>query len=123
MPSLRRSTVGERPFGITGTSLSRGKSTPVTNVSNVDYSGLSKLRFRLSVWSTGDWWFLACQPRPGRAGGWLFKHELRGELDDRAAEAFAKSFGDSLLVSYWSPDEQLAKLQELWHVSRRSGEA
>src|SRR5215207_1243495 len=43
---------------------------------NVDYSGLAKLQLRLSVWITGDWWFLACQPQPGRNGGWLFKHEL-----------------------------------------------
>lgn len=90
---------------------------------NVDHSGLSKLRLCLSVWSTGEWWFLACQPGPSRAGGWKFKHELRGELDHRPAEAFVKSFEDSRLVNYWSPDEQLAKLQQLWHVPRRSAEA
>jgi hypothetical protein len=75
------------------------------------------------VWSTGDWVFLACQPRQGRAGGWKFKHELRGELGHRPAEAFVKSFEASQLIGHWSPDEQRAKLQELWHVSRTSGEA
>lgn len=90
---------------------------------NVDYSGLFKLHLRLSVWSTGDWWLLACQPRPGQAGGWLFKHELRGGLDDCAADAFVTSFEDSMLVGYWSPHEQLPKLQELWHVARRPSEA
>lgn len=86
---------------------------------NVDYSGPSKLQLRFSVWSTGDWWFLACQPRPGREGGWLFKHELRGDVEDRAGDAFVKSFEDSMLLGYWSADERLAKLRGLWHVSRR----
>ena len=90
---------------------------------NVDYSGLFKLQLRLSVWSTGDWWLLACQPRPGRAGGWLFKHELRGELANRVAVVLVKSFEDSMLVGYWSAPEQLTKLQELWQVPRRSAEA
>jgi hypothetical protein len=90
---------------------------------NADYSGLSKLHLRLSVWDTGDWWFLACQPRPGPSGGWLFKHELRGELGRRPAEALVKAFEDSMLVGYWSADEQSAKLQEVWQVSRRPAEA
>jgi hypothetical protein len=88
---------------------------------NVDYSG--SVQLRLSVWSTGDWWFLACKRQPRRAGGWMFKHELRGELGHRPSEALVKSFEDSRLVGYYSPDEQLAKLQQLWHGSRRSAEA
>lgn len=87
------------------------------------YSGLSKLHLRLTVWSTGDWWFLACQPRPGRGGGWLFKHELRGELGHRPAEALVKAFEDSMLVGHWSADEWPAKLHELWQVSRRPTKA
>jgi hypothetical protein len=88
---------------------------------NVDYSG--SVRLRLSVWSSGDWWFLACRPGPRRAGGWMFKHELRGELGTRPSEAFVKSFEESLLVGYYAPDEHLARLQQLWHGSRRSAEA
>ena len=86
---------------------------------NADYSGTSKLHLCLSVWGTGEWWFLACQPRPDRSGGWLFKYELRGELGDRPGETFVKSFEDSMLVGYWSADEQLAKLQKVWPLSRQ----
>ena len=90
---------------------------------NADYSSLSKLHLRLSVWGTGNWWFLACQPKPGRGGGWLIKHELRGEPGHRPAEAFVKAFEDSMLVGYWSADQQLAKLQDVWHIPRRPAEA
>ena len=83
-----------------------------------DYSGHSKLRLRLSAWGTGDWWFLACQSRPGRNGGWLLKHELRGKkLEGRPANALVKAFEDSMLVGYWAADEQFVKLQEVWQLS------
>ena len=83
------------------------------------YSGLSGLRLRLSVWGSGRCWFLACQPRPGRNDGWLFKHVLQGESDGRPAEGLVKAFEDSVLVGYWPGDEQFAKLQELWQASPR----
>ena len=89
---------------------------------NADLATLSKLHLRLSVWATGDWWFLICQPQPGRSGGWLFKHELRGELGDRPAEAFVKAFEDSMLVGYRFADEQFAKLQEVWQIPQRPAE-
>ena len=89
-----------------------------------DYSGHSKLRLRLSAWVTGDWWFLACRSRPGRNGGWLLKHELRGkQLEGRPADALVKAFEDSMLVGYWPADEQFAKLQAVWQLSRRPAEA
>lgn len=90
---------------------------------DVEHSGLSKLHMSLSVWSSGDWWFLTSQPRPGRNGGWLFKHELRGELDRLPAEAIVKAFEDSMLVAYWPALEQLAKLQEVWNIPRPAAEA
>jgi hypothetical protein len=90
---------------------------------DVGYSGLRKLRMSLSVWSNGEWWFLVFQARPGRNGGWLFKHELRGELGNRPADAIVKSFEDSRLTGYWPADEQLAKLEEVWHLRRRPTEA
>jgi hypothetical protein len=84
---------------------------------NVDYSELSKLRLRLSAWSTGDWWFLACQRRPGRRGGWLFKHEIRGELDRRPAETIVQSFERSVIIAHWPAAEQLSRLKDVWDVS------
>lgn len=90
---------------------------------DVEYSGLRKLQMSLSLWSTGEWWFLTCQCRPGKNGGWLFKHELRGESGNRPADAIVKSFEDSKLVGYWSADEQLAKLEEVWHLRPRRSEA
>jgi len=90
---------------------------------NADYSGRSKLNLRLSAWGMGDWWFLACQSRPGRNGGWLFKHELRGKLDARPVEAIVKAFEDSMLLGYWAADEQFAKLKEVWHPPPRPDEA
>jgi hypothetical protein len=90
---------------------------------NADCSGLSKLHLRLSVWGTGDWWFLACQLRPGPNGGWLFKYELRGEMGRHPAEALVRAFEDSMLVGHWSADEQSAKLQEVWQISQRPAEA
>jgi hypothetical protein len=89
---------------------------------DVDHRSTLKLLLRLSVWDTGEWWFLACQCRPGRTGGWLFKHELRGELGGRPPEAFVKAFEDSMLVGYFPAQEQLAKLQEVWHLPRRPAE-
>ena len=83
---------------------------------NVDYEGTFKLRLRLSVWITGDWWFLACQQKPGRSRGWLFKHELRGVLGHLRAESIVKSFEDSMLIGYWSPAERLAKLYDIWRL-------
>lgn len=67
---------------------------------NIDYASISPLgiRLRFSAWATGDWWFLTCQPRAGRNAGWLFKHELRGALAHRLADALVKSFEDSMLV-------------------------
>jgi hypothetical protein len=92
---------------------------------NIDYASVSSLgiRLRFSAWANGDWWFLACQPRAGRNAGWLFEHELRGELAHRPADALVKSFEDSMLVGYWSEGEQLTKLQAIWQVSPRSAEA
>ena len=81
------------------------------------------LSLKFSAWATGEWWFLACQRRPGRNGGWLFKHELRGELDRLCAEGIVKAFEDSRLVAYWPALEQLTKLQEVWHLPRRAAEA
>jgi hypothetical protein len=90
---------------------------------DVDHRSVLKLVLRLSVWDTGEWWFLACQRRPGRTGGWVFKHELRGELDRRPAKAFVKAFEDSMLVAYWPAHEQLAKLREVWHLPQGQAEA
>src|SRR5262245_27472835 len=92
---------------------------------NIDYASVSSLgiRLRFSACTSGDWWFLACRSRAGRNAGWLFKHELRGELAHRPADALVKSFEDSMLVAYWSEGEQLTKLQEIWQVSSRSAEA
>jgi hypothetical protein len=60
---------------------------------NVDFASVSSLgiRRRLSAWASRNWWFLACQSRAGRNAGWLFEHELRGDLI-------------------------LARLQEIWQV-------
>jgi hypothetical protein len=85
---------------------------------NADYSGMFKLHLRLSVWGTGDWWFLARQRRHGRTGGCLFKLELRGDSNHRPAEAFVKAFEDSMLAGYWAADEQLTELQKVWHIQR-----
>ena len=90
---------------------------------NADYSSLSKLQFRLSVWGTGEWWFHTCQRRPGRAGGWLFKHEMRGEQGCCPADAIVKAFEHSMLAGSWSADARFAKLQEVWQIPRRPAEA
>jgi hypothetical protein len=92
---------------------------------NVDYASVSSLgiRLRFSAWSSGDWWFLACQRRAGRNAGWLFKHELKGELANRAADAIVKSFENSKLVGYWSAGDQLTNLQDVWQVLSRPAEA
>jgi hypothetical protein len=92
---------------------------------NVDYASVSSrgVRLRFSAWTGGDWWFLACQRRAGRNAGWRFKHELRGELAGHATAALVKAWEDSMLVGYWPSPEQLTKLQEIWQVSSRPGEA
>jgi len=92
---------------------------------NIDYASVSSLgiRLRFSGWAGGDWWFLAYQSRAGQNAGWLFKHELRGELAHHPADALVKSFEDSMLVGYWSAGQQLAKLQEIWQPLPRSAEA
>lgn len=90
---------------------------------SIDHRSILTLSLQLSVWATGEWWFLACQRRPGRNGGWLFKHELSGELDRRSAEAIVKAFEGSMLVAYWPALEQLTKLKEVWHLPRRAAEA
>jgi hypothetical protein len=92
---------------------------------NIDYASVSPpgVRLRFSAWASGDWWFLACQSRAGRNAGWLFKHELRGELGRHPADSLVKSFEDSMLVGYWSAGEQLTKLQEIWQVLPRPAEA
>ena len=92
---------------------------------NIDYRSVSSLdvQLRFSAWVSGDWWFCVWQRRAGRNAGWLFKHELRGELLHRPADAFVKSFEDSMLVRHWSAGEQLTNLQEIWQVSSRPAEA
>jgi hypothetical protein len=106
-------------------SVSRDVEEDSTERLNIDYASVSSLgiRLRFSAWATGDWWFLTCQPQAGQNAGWLFKHELRGELAHRLADALVKSFEDSMLVGFWSEGEQLTKLQETWQVSRHSAEA
>ena len=71
---------------------------------NVDCCDLAKLALRLSVWSSGDWWLLACKPRPARDGGWLFKYELRGNLGRWDAEETVQWFEDSMLLTYTDQD-------------------
>jgi hypothetical protein len=106
-------------------SVSREVEEDSTERLNIDYASILSpgVRLRFSAWATGEWWFLTCQPRAGRSAGWLFKHELRGELAHRLADALVKSFEDSMLVGYCSESEQLTKLREIWQVSPRSAEA
>jgi hypothetical protein len=90
---------------------------------DIDHRSILTLSLRLSAWATGEWWFLACQRRPGRNGGWLFKHELRGELGGLSADAIVKAFQDSMQVAYWPALEQFSKLQEVWRIPRPTAEA
>lgn len=90
---------------------------------DVEYTESGKLRMSLCTWASGEWWFLICQRRPGKLGGWLFKHELRGDSGNRPADAIVKSFEDSRLVGYGCPDEQLAELEEVWHLRPRRSES
>jgi hypothetical protein len=83
---------------------------------NIDLLAPSDLRLRLSVWTTGDWWLLACQTAPGRSEGWLFKHVLRGVLDHAPPASIVKSFEDSRLVRQWKPEERLTRLRGIWHL-------
>ena len=83
---------------------------------NFDYTGTSKLHLRLSVWSTGDLWFLACQRGSGRNGGWRFKYQVSGQVADRPPASIVESFEASMLVGHWYAGEQLSKLQKIWQA-------
>lgn len=91
---------------------------------NIDFGSVASrgIRLRFSAWASGEWWFVAYQSRAGRNAGWLFKHELRGELALHTADSLVKSFEDSMLVGNWAADEQITELQNIWQILPRPTE-
>lgn len=59
---------------------------------NVDFKGSSGFRVRLSIWPDKVLWLGITKPGPSRAGGWAFRDEFHGHLEDRGAPDVVERF-------------------------------
>ncbi len=59
---------------------------------NLDFTGLSGFRVRLSIWSDAVIWLGITKPGPKHAGGWAYRDEFHSRLGDFTAQGVVERF-------------------------------